>query len=172
MQHGGTGVSSFTANSVVISGSTSTSALTTRSISDSSSASAISSSSTSIPTERDIYYGLPYINNSHSYTSSTTIYAPTAGGTSGYYLKGAGTTTAPTWQAPSDSSSASAISTGTALATERDIYYGLPTINGVHNYTSNTNIYAPTTTGDEGQTLISNGEGVEWGTRTLVQIVR
>lgn len=30
-----------------------------------------------------------------------------------------------------DSSSASAISTGTALPTERDIYYGLPTINGV-----------------------------------------
>lgn len=90
MQHGGTGVSSFTKNSVVISGSTSTSALTTRSISDSNSASAISSSSTSIPTERDIYYGLPTINNVHDYTSSSTIYAPSTAGTSGQVLSSSG----------------------------------------------------------------------------------
>lgn len=48
-------------------------------------------------TERDIYYGLPTINNSHSYTSSTTIYAPSAGGTSGYILKANGATSAPSW---------------------------------------------------------------------------
>ena len=35
-------------------------------------------------------------------------------------------------------------SSGTALVTERKVYYGLPTINDVHNYTSGTTIYAPT----------------------------
>jgi len=43
-----------------------------------------------------------------------------------------------------DSSSASAIGTGTNLPTERDIYNGLPTINGSHTYNKDTNIYAPT----------------------------
>lgn len=58
-----------------------------------------------------------------------------------------------------DSSSASAIGTGTNLPTERDIYYGLPFINEVHNYNSNTSIYAPTTAGTSGQVLKSNGSG-------------
>lgn len=58
-----------------------------------------------------------------------------------------------------DSTSASAISTGTNLVTERDVYYGLPTINGVHTYNSSTNIYAPTTVGTSGQVLKSNGSG-------------
>lgn len=58
-----------------------------------------------------------------------------------------------------DSSSASAIGTGTNLPTERDIYYGLPFINEVHNYNSNTSIYAPTTVGTSGQILKSNGSG-------------
>lgn len=67
-----------------------------KAVTDSTSASAISTG-TSLPTERDIYYGLPTINNSHSYTSSTTIYAPSAGGSSGQYLKAVGATSAPTW---------------------------------------------------------------------------
>lgn len=58
-----------------------------------------------------------------------------------------------------DSTSASAISTGTNLPTERDIYYGLPTINGVHTYTSSTNIYAPITVGTSGWILTSDGSG-------------
>ena len=58
-----------------------------------------------------------------------------------------------------DSSSASAIGTGTSLPTERDIYYGLPTINGVHNYTSSTTLFAPTAVGTSGQILQSNGSG-------------
>ena len=58
-----------------------------------------------------------------------------------------------------DSTSASAISTGTNLVTERDVYYGLPKINGVHTYNSSTNIYAPTTVGTSGQVLKSNGSG-------------
>lgn len=63
---------------------------------DSSSASAIGTNQ-QLVTERDIYYGLPTINNSHSYDSSTNIYAPTTGGTENYVLIGAGTTNAPTW---------------------------------------------------------------------------
>lgn len=63
---------------------------------DSSSASAISTSS-NLVTERDVYYGLPRINNSKTYTSNTYIYAPTTGGTSGYVLKSNGSTSVPTW---------------------------------------------------------------------------
>lgn len=61
-----------------------------------------------------------------------------------------------------DSSSASAISTGTSLVTERDVYYGLPKINGVKTYTSNTNIYAPTSAGTNGQMLVSSGSTPTW----------
>ena len=59
----------------------------------------------------------------------------------------------------SDSSSASAIGTGTDLVTERDVYYGLPTINDVHTYASSTNIYAPTSVGTSGYILKSSGSG-------------
>lgn len=89
-------------------------------VSDSSSASAISTG-TSLVTERDVYYGLPTINNSHSYTSSTSIYAPTAGGTSGYYLKGNGTTAAPVWQQYSSTPTASS----TTLITSGGVYTAL-----------------------------------------------
>lgn len=58
-----------------------------------------------------------------------------------------------------DSSSASAIGTGTSLPTERDIYYGLPTINANHTYTSSTTLFCPTVVGSSGQILKSNGSG-------------
>ena len=83
---------------------------------DSTSASAIGTG-TSIPTERDIYYGLPTINNVHNYTSSTTIYAPIAGGTSGYILKANGATSTPTWVAQSTITAGKT----TQLATARKI---------------------------------------------------
>ena len=67
-----------------------------KAVTDSSSASAISTG-TSLVTERDVYYGLPTINNSHAYTSRTSIYAPTGGGTSGYLLQANGSTSTPTW---------------------------------------------------------------------------
>lgn len=70
-----------------------------------------------------------------------------------------------------DSSSASAIGTGTSLVTERDVYYGLPTINGAHAYTSGTNIYAPTSVGTNGYVLKSSGSGApswsSWLTSSL-----
>ena len=56
-----------------------------------------------------------------------------------------------------DSTSSSAIGRGTNLVTERDVYYGLPFINGSHTYSSSTYIYAPTTAGSSGQVLVSNG---------------
>lgn len=66
-----------------------------------------------------------------------------------------------------DSSSASAIGTGTSVPTERDIYYGLPTINGVHNYTSSTTLFAPTSAGTSGYILKSNGSGAPTWLQTL-----
>lgn len=67
-----------------------------KAVSDSSSASALSSTDTNVPTVRDIYYGTPTINGSKAYTSATSIYAPTAVGTSGYVLKSNGSG-APSW---------------------------------------------------------------------------
>lgn len=59
-----------------------------------------------------------------------------------------------------DSTSAGTLSSSrTGLCTERNIYYGLPTINGSHTYTSSTNIYAPTSVGTNGYVLVSNGSG-------------
>jgi hypothetical protein len=72
-------------------------AASAKSVTDSSSASAISTG-TSLPTERDIYYGLPTINNAHNYTSNTKIYAPTDGGTKGQFLVAEGSTSTPTWK--------------------------------------------------------------------------
>lgn len=57
----------------------------------------------------------------------------------------------------SDSSSASAISTGTNLVTERDVYYGLPLLNGAHTYNSSSIYYAPTSAGSTNQILKSTG---------------
>lgn len=72
---------------------------------DSTSASAISTG-TGLVTERDVYYGLPKINNAHNYTSSSAYYAPTSGGTAGYLLKAVGSTSAPTWDSVSNIMSA------------------------------------------------------------------
>ena len=58
-----------------------------------------------------------------------------------------------------DSTSAGAIGTGTSLTTERDVYYGLPIINGSHDYNSSTTLFAPTAVGTSGQVLTSSGNG-------------
>ena len=86
--HGGTGVSSFNANEVIISASPSGSqamTLISRPYSDSSSAEALTNS-TNFVTERDVYYGLPTINGNHTYTSETSIYAPSSAGSLGQIL--------------------------------------------------------------------------------------
>lgn len=86
--HGGTGVSSFNANEVIISANPSSSqamTLISRPYSDSSSAEALTNS-TNFVTERDVYYGLPAINGNHTYTSETSIYAPSSAGSLGQIL--------------------------------------------------------------------------------------
>jgi len=55
---GGTGATSFTANSVIMSGSTTTAALTTRAITDNSSNADVTSSDTNLITGRTLYYQL------------------------------------------------------------------------------------------------------------------
>lgn len=73
-----------------------------------------------------------------------------------------------------DSISSQSIGTNPILPTERDVYHGLPTINGSHSYTSATNIYAPTSVGTKGHILQSNGSGapvwVSPGKRTHTQV--
>ena len=63
-------------------------------ISDSSAAAALGTG-TNLVTERDVYHGLPKLNNAHTYTSSSNYYAPTDAGASGQLLKSSGG--APTW---------------------------------------------------------------------------
>lgn len=95
---GGTGAESFTANSLIMSGSTTTAALTTRAITNNTSNTAITNSNTNIPTMNTIYYGLATINNA-SQSRATGIYAPTSAGTANQLLVSAGGTSAPTWLA-------------------------------------------------------------------------
>jgi hypothetical protein len=77
--HGGTGATSFTANSVIMSGSSTTAALTTRAVTNNTSNTAITAS-TNIPTMNTIYYGLAAINNA-SQSRAVSVYAPTSAGT-------------------------------------------------------------------------------------------
>lgn len=92
---GGTGAASFTANSVIMSGSSTTAALTTRAIDDATANGALGTG-TGLTTERSVYYGLVTVNNA-SQTRATGIYAPTSAGTAGYILKSSGGTSAPVW---------------------------------------------------------------------------
>ena len=85
--------------------------------------------------------------------SGTRITVTTVSGNSSFSLGAAAL------KAISDSTAAQAIGTGANLTTERDVYYGLPKINGGHSYTSNNNYYAPTGAGSAGQVLKSNGSG-------------
>lgn len=113
-------------------------------------------------TAYEAYYG-----SNLTYNPSTKALS-TGGTINGYTLNAASA------KAVTDSSSASAISsTGTSLPTERDIYYGLPTINGVHNYTSSTALFAPTEAGTSGYVLKSQGAGApEWEQEYSVEIIR
>lgn len=78
--------------------------------------------------------------------------------TSGAALIGNGTG-AITTRSITNNTTATAVTTSTNLITANTLYYGLPTINGAHNYTSSTNIYAPTSAGTSGSILKSNGSG-------------
>ena len=65
---------------------------------DNSAATALTSTGTDVVTERTVYYGLPKINNSHDYTSSTAIFTPTSAGTAGYDLVARGSNKSPVWK--------------------------------------------------------------------------
>jgi len=80
--HGGTGNDSFIDDQVILSTvSNNVTSFTSRAYSDSNAAGALLSNSTNFVTERDVYYGLPFINNVHNYTSSDTLFAPITSGT-------------------------------------------------------------------------------------------
>ena len=70
-------------------------------------------------------------------------------------------------RAISDSSSAEVIGTSTNFVTERDVYYGLPTINNKHDYTSSSKIFAPITKGYKGELLISDGDATNQNPKWL-----
>ena len=76
-----------------------------------------------------------------------------------------------TWKPYTDSGAPSSIDQSQSLVTERDVYFGLPFINGVHNYNANTSYYGlATTIGNNGQILVSNGDGTSsWKTYVLVE---
>ena len=71
---GGTGAASFTANSVVMSGSSTTAALTTRAVTNNTSATALTAN-TNIPTQNTVYYGLNHrLNRTTAVNAADTGY--------------------------------------------------------------------------------------------------
>jgi len=70
-----------------------------------------------------------------------------------------------------DSASAGALGTSTDLVTERDIYYGTPTINTSKAYNSNTAIFAPTASGTTGQLLVAVSGAAPQFVSTLTGII-
>lgn len=110
--NGGTGVSSFTANRVIMSGTSTTANLTTRAVTNNTSNTA-ATASTNIPTMNTLFYTLAQINNANQ-THATNVYAPTTAGTANQILVSAGGTLAPTWKATGNGA-AYATSTNGAL---------------------------------------------------------
>lgn len=155
---GGTGATSFTANSLIISGSTTTSALTTRAITNNGSATAVAAG-INIPTMNTLYYALPKFNNSKSYTSNSTFYAPTTGGTSGYILTGNGTTSAPVWV-----QTLSVAHGGTGLTTSTNVN---AIITG--NSTTATNAFTTIRTGNGALYATSQDSAATFGTLPVAQ---
>ena len=153
VEHGGTGANEFTANSVIISGTTATSALTTRAITNTTSAGALGgkttwAADTSIPTLNTIANW----DGRYQTTSNSSNLA--------YCNKGA-FGNAVTYGVD-DATANGALGNGTSLTTERSVYYGLVTVNGA-DQTRATGIYAPITGGTLGYLLESKGTAApEW----------
>lgn len=86
-----------TAHTHVLADITDAGAAAAKGVTDNSTATAISAGLTTVPTVRSIYYGLPFINGSHSYTSANYIYAPTTVGSAGQVAVSSGSG-APSYQ--------------------------------------------------------------------------
>lgn len=165
---GGTGAASFTANSVIMSGSSTTAAFTTRAITNNTAATAVTAS-TNLITANTLYYhkGNSNIVTVGTITSGTwngTTIAVANGGTgatsftaNSIIMSGSSTTAALTTRTVTNNGSAAAIVAGTNIPTMNTIYYGLPNINNSHAYTSGTNIYAPTVGGTATYVLVASG---------------
>lgn len=142
--HGGTGATSFTANSVIISGSTTTAALTTRAIKNMVALGDLGWTSAAtdiyIPTVNTLAYWNGRYNNS---SSNLTYCNKGAFGDAVTY-------------GVDDATANGALGTGTGLTTERSVYYGLVTVNNA-SQTRATGIYAPTSAGTANQILVSSG---------------
>jgi len=141
---GGTGAASFTANSVIISGSTTTAALTTRAIYNRTSKGNLEWTANATDTHIITKNTLAYWDGSYSGTSSNLTYC----------VKGV-FGDAVTYGVD-DTTANGALGTGTGLTTERSVYYGLVTVNNA-SQTRATGIYAPTSAGTANQILVSAG---------------
>lgn len=141
---GGTGQSSFTANSVIISGNTTTAALTTRAIYNRTTKGNLEWTASTTDTHIITKNTLAYWDGSYSGTSSNLTYC----------IKGA-FGNAVTYGVD-DATANGALGTGTGLTTERSVYYGLVTVNNA-SQTRATGIYAPTSAGTANQILVSAG---------------
>lgn len=123
-----TTISDLSASQVVMSDANKK--LASRDISQPDSATAASSSSNKVMTEKAVYHTLPSINNSHTYNSSNSIYAPTGSGTANDLLISGGSNTAPSWtsQANITAGQASKLTTDTAGSSTTPVYFanGIP----------------------------------------------
>lgn len=145
--YGGTGATQFTANSLIMSGSTTTAALTTRAITDRTSVGALTNvatwaNSTNIPTVNLIAYWDGRYQTTNNASNLTYCNKGAFGNAATYGVD--------------DATANGALGTGTGLTTERSVYYGLVTVNNA-SQTRATGIYAPTSAGTANQILVSAG---------------
>ena len=141
---GGTGTTSFTANSVIISGSTNTAALTTRAIYNKTAKGNLEWTASNVDIHLITKNTLAYWDGRYDSTKSNLTYC----------VKGE-FGNAVTYDID-DATTNGALGTGTGLTTERSVYYGLVTVNNA-SQTRATGIYAPTSGGTNGQFLSANG---------------
>ena len=168
--HGGTGVTVFTPNQIILStnpGENETMTFTSRAYLNSTSAEALGTS-TNFVTEQDIYYGLPQINHNHNYNSETDLYVPLNSGNNGQILISSGSNNEPIWSiaailnSDSESIADTAAYTTLTLGNNTDISSAAHYEGRIKLYSAATNAHIITgmsTTNDYIHTL-PNGDGV------------
>ena len=97
IEHGGTGTSALSPNQILLTNNAQTATkFITHAYIDNATVIALSTSDSFI-TERTVYYGLPYINHNHAYTSNDDFYMPNTSGSASQILISGGTNSAPIW---------------------------------------------------------------------------